>query len=51
MMSNAVKYGKIKTHKKNHNMWFSIQLSYTLPQYIDNCQIKKSIYSVFFIKK
>jgi hypothetical protein len=31
-------------------MWFPIQLSEILPQYIDICQRKKSIYCVFFKK-
>ena len=31
-------------------MWFSIQLNQILPQYIDICQTKKSIYCVFFVK-
>ena len=32
-------------------MWFPIQLNQILPQYIDICQTKKSIYGMFFIKK
>jgi hypothetical protein len=36
--SSTVNYNKIKKNKKNHNMWFTLELYCKLPQYIDICQ-------------